>query len=121
MMHSSYHPLEKRINFSSFAPMEATQITHAILHGELKTLQSIAKRMPRQSGEGIGVNSATAWQWIDRGQLQLEQVLIDGERFFYIPATDQAKADWGLQQKLKKRSRRGAPSTAEKLGFVPKK
>jgi hypothetical protein len=100
--------------------MNETQLAQAILLGELKTLQSVAKRMPRQDGSGIGVNSGTLWQWMERGNLTLPQVLIDGERFFYVSAADQLKADWELQAKLVKRHRRGRPSAAEYLGFVPK-
>jgi hypothetical protein len=100
--------------------MNENELAQAILLGELKTLQSVAKRFPRQDGSGIGVNSGTAWQWIERGNLKLPQVLIDGERFFYVSAADQLRPDWNLQQKLVKRHRRGRPTDAEYLGFGPK-
>jgi hypothetical protein len=102
--------------------MEANQLGQAILAGEYKTLQSIAKRLPRQDGSGIiGVNSGTAWTWIDRGQLKLEQVLIDGERFYHVPAADQLLADWNLQSKFEgKRAKRGRVSAKELLGFTPR-
>ena len=98
--------------------MDENEIARAVKAGELKCLENIAKHIPRQDTPGkLGVSSATAWQWIERGNLPLKEVSIDGKRFFYVSQDDQRKPDWNLQSKFDKRSRRGRPTTAELLGF----
>ena len=86
----------------------------ALLDGELKSLKSIAERLPRQDGSGRGVNSGTAYQWIQRGNLVLDTVVIDGVRFFHVPISAQHLSDWGLGKRFKRR-RVGRPSHADLL------
>lgn len=93
------------------------RIAIALMDGELKSLKSIADRLPRQDGSGmLGVNSGTAWQWISRKNLVLDTVVIDGVTFYFVPVSDQHKVDWGLGARFKKR-RVGRPSHADLLNL----
>ena len=95
---------------------DVTEIAIALLDGELKCLESLAAHLPRQDGSAlIGVNSATAWQWLQRGNLKLPSVSIDGKKFYYVAQADQRKVDWNLQVKFVKRKKRGRISAHDLL------